>query len=81
MYWCRCGYVVIVRGCSGWVWFSIGADVFAMCWYSGCSFMVFGIKYVMARCLCVAGCVRKRSGIGPGFSSMSPHLSRSSLLM
>jgi hypothetical protein len=63
------------------VCFSIGANVFAMCWYSGCSFIVFGIKYVLALFLCIVGCVRKISGIGPGLSSMSPNFSRSSLLM
>ena len=31
--------------------------------------------------LCVAGCVRKILGIGPGLSSMSPHFRRSNLLM
>ena len=61
--------------------FSMGANVFAMCWYSGCSFMVFGIKYMLALFLCVAGCVRRMLGIGLGFNSMSPHFSSSSLLM
>ena len=63
------------------MFFSIGANVFAMCWYSGCSFIVFGIKYMLARFLCVAGCVRRMFGIGPGLSSMSPHFSNSNLLM
>ena len=53
----------------------------AMCWYSGCSFIVLGMKYVLALFLCVAGCVRKMSGIGPGLGSMSPHCSSASLLM
>ena len=71
---------MISGGCSGCVCFSVGANVFAMCWYSGCSVIVFGIKYVLAF-FCVTGCVRKISGIGPRLSSMSPHFSKSSLLM
>ena len=35
-------------GCSGYVFFSMGANVFAMCWYSCCSFIVFGVKYMLA---------------------------------
>jgi hypothetical protein len=61
--------------------FSIGANVLARCWYSGCSFIVFGMKYVLALFLCVIGCVRRISGIGPGLGSMSPHFSRSSMSM
>jgi hypothetical protein len=55
--------------------------VLAMCWYSGCSFIVFGLKYVLALFLCVAGCVRRILGIGPGFSSISPHCYKVNLLM
>ena len=73
--------MAIAWWCSGCVLLSIGANVFARCWYSGCSFKVFGIKYVLAIFLCEIGCVRRMSGIGPGLSSMSPHFSRSSLLM
>ena len=36
---------------------------------------------MLALFLCVVGCVRRMLGIGPGFSSMSPHLSNSNLLM
>ena len=68
-------------GCSGYVFFSMGANVFAKCWYSGCNFIVFGIKYMLALFLCVAGCVCRMLGIGPGLSSMSPHFSNSNLLM
>ena len=53
----------------------------AMCWYSGCSFIVFGIKYVLARFLCMAGCVRRMSGIGPGLDFMSPQINNVSVLM
>ena len=44
---------MIIWGCSGCVILSMGANVVAMCWYSGCNFMVFGIKYVFALFLCV----------------------------
>ena len=57
----------------------------AMCWYSGCNFIVFGMKYVLAIFLCVAGCVRRILGIGPGLGrrtqdllqkhAISPHTS------
>ena len=63
------------------MFFSMGANVFAMCWYSGCSFIVFGINYILALFLCVAGCVCRMLGIGPGLSSMSPHFSNSNLLI
>ena len=53
----------------------------AICWYSGCSFIVFGIKYALALFLCAAGCVCKILGIGPGLGSMSPHCNSVSLLM
>jgi len=59
----------------------MGANVFAMCWYSCCSFIVFGMKYMLALFLCVAGCVYRMLGIGPGLDSMSPHFSNYSLLM
>ena len=36
---------------------------------------------MLARFLCVVGCVCRMLGIGPGLGSMSPHLSSSSLLM
>ena len=72
---------MIVWGCSGCVILSMEANVVATCWYSGCSFMVFGIKYVFVLFFCVAGCVRRIFGIGPGFSSISPHFSSSNLLM
>ena len=61
--------------------FKIRANVFAMCWYSGCSFIVFGMKYILALFLCVVGCVRRMLGIGPGLGSMSPHCSRVNLLI
>ena len=59
----------------------MGANVFAMCWYSGCSLIVFGMKYILALLLCIAGCVCSMLGIGPGLDSMSPHFNNSSLLM
>ena len=72
---------MFVWWCSGWVVFSIGANELAMCWYSGCSFIVLGIKYVLALFLCVVGCVRRMLGIGPGLGSISPHCNSASLLM
>jgi hypothetical protein len=42
---------------------------------------VLGMKYKLARFLCVVGCVYKMLGIGPGLGSMSPHCSKASLLM
>ena len=60
---------------------SMGANVLAMCWYSGCSFIVFGMKYSLAPFLCVSGCVQRILGIGPRLGSMSPHCSRVNLLM
>ena len=59
----------------------MGANVFAMCWYSGCSFIVFGMKYSLALFLCVAGSVCRMLGIGLGLDSISPHFSNFSLLM
>ena len=59
----------------------MGANVFAMCWYSGCSFIVFGMKWMLALFLCTVGCVCRMLGIGPGLGSMFPHFSSSSLLM
>ena len=63
------------------MFFSIGANVLARCWYSGCSFIVLGMKYMLALLLCVVGCECRILGIGPGLDSMSPHFSNSSLLM
>ena len=68
-------------GCRGCVVFNMGLNVFAMCWYSGCSFIVFGIKYTLALFLCVVGCACRMLGIGPRLSSMSPHFNNSNLLM
>ena len=65
----------------GVCFFSMGANVFAMCWYLGCSFIVFGIKYMLALFLCVARCVCRMLDIGLGLSSMSPHFRNSNLLM
>ena len=39
------------------------------------------MKYALALFLCVAGCVRKILGIGPGLSSISPHCNKVNLLM
>ena len=36
---------------------------------------------MLALFLCVAGCVCRMLGIGPGLGSMSPHFSNSSLLI
>ena len=61
--------VLIWFGC---VAFKHGANCFARCWYSGCSFIVQGMKYVLFLLLCGGGCVLSMSGIGPGLVSMSP---------
>ena len=50
----------------------MGENVFANCWYSGCSLIVHGIKYILFLFLCGAGCVCSMSGMGPGLVSMSP---------
>jgi hypothetical protein len=66
---------------SGWfrcVVFKHGANFFAKFWYSGCSFIVHGIKYVLFLFLCDVGCVLSKFGIGPGLVSMSPESSSSS---
>ena len=73
--------MMFVWWCSGWLFLSMGANVLAMWWYSGCSFIVFGIEYIFALFLCVAGCVRRISGIGPGLGSISPHCNSVSLFM
>ena len=36
---------------------------------------------MLALFLCVAGCVCRMFGIGPGLGAISPHFSNSSLLM
>ena len=59
----------------GWSIFSTGENVFARCWYSGCSFIVHSIKYVLYLRLCGDGCVSSMFGIGRGLVSISPHLS------
>ena len=56
----------------GWSIFSIGENVFARCWYSGCNFIVHVIKYVLYLRLCGGGCVCNILGMGPGFFLMSP---------
>ena len=72
MYFERCGYSIDVLIWFGCVAFKHGANCFARCWYSGCSFIVQGIKYVLFLLLCGGGCVLSMSGIGPGLVSMSP---------
>ena len=49
-----------------------GAKLWAKCWYSGWSLIVFGIKYIFAFLRCGKGCLLRGHGIGPGFVSMSP---------
>ena len=54
----------------GWSVFSIGENVFARYWYSGCSFIVHSIKYVLYLRLCGDGCVSSMFGMGPGLVSI-----------
>ena len=63
--------------CFGCVWFILGENCFAMCWYYGFNLMVHSMKYLLDLFLCVDGCVCRILGIGLGLVSMSP-LSRSS---
>ena len=50
----------------------IGENFFANCWYSGCSLIVHGMKYILFLFLCAVGCACSMSGMGPGLVSMSP---------
>ena len=59
----------------GWSIFSTGENIFARCWYSGCSFIVHSIKYVLYLRLCGDGCVSSMFGMGPRLVSISPLLS------
>ena len=79
MYLERCGYFVDVARWFGCIVFKHAANVFARCWYSGCSFIVQGIKYILLLFLCDDGCVVSMFGIGPGFVSMSPQRSSRSI--
>ena len=75
MYRERCGCSIDVAMWFGCVVFRYAANCFAKCWYSGCSFIVQGIKYVLFLLLCDGGCVLSMFGIGPGLVSMSPQRS------
>ena len=59
--------------CSGCDGFMLGENFLAKCWYSGCSLIVFGIKYILHLFLCMGGWACSRLGMGPGLVSMSPH--------
>ena len=59
----------------GWSTFNTGENVFARCWYSGCSFIVHAIKYVLILRLCGGGCVSSMFGMDPRLVSISPLLS------
>ena len=50
----------------------MGENIFARCWYSGCSLIVHGMKYILFLFLCGVGCACSISGMGPGLVSMSP---------
>ena len=41
--------------CRGCVFWNSGLKLVARCWYSSCSFIVIGIKYVVYRLLCAVG--------------------------
>ena len=75
MYFERCGYSIDAAVWFGCVVFKHAANCFANCSYSGCSFIVQGIKYVLFLFLCGGGCVLSMFGIGPGLVSMSPQRS------
>ena len=62
----------------GWSVFSISENVFAKCWYFGCSFIVHSIKYVLYLRLCGDGCVSSMFGMNLGLVSISPLLSNCS---
>ena len=64
----------------GWSIFSTGENVFARCWYFGCSFIVHSIKYVLYLRLCGDGCVSSMFGMGPLLVSISLLLSNCSRL-
>ena len=64
----------------GWSFFSTSENVFARCWYSGCSFIVHSIKCVLYLCLCGGGCTSSMFGMGLGLVSISPLLSSCSEL-
>jgi hypothetical protein len=72
MYLVRYGYSIDAAIWFGCVVFRHAAKYFARCWYSGCSFIVHGIKYILFLLLCDGGCVLRMFGIGPGLVSMSP---------
>ena len=59
----------------GWSIFSTDENIFARWWYSGCSFIVHAIKYVLYLCLCGGGCISSMFSIGLGLVSISPLLS------
>ena len=65
----------------GWSFFSTGENIFARCWYSGCSFIVHSIKYVLYLRICGGRCAFSMFGIGPGLISISPLLSSCSELL
>ena len=64
----------------GWLVFGTSENVFARCWYFGCSFIVHSIKYVLYLCLCGGGCVSSMFGMGPRLVSISLLLSSCSEL-
>ena len=59
-FWCiyeeRLGNILEVLIWLWWFIFSRGENVCVMCWYSGCNFIVDGMKYVLDLCLCAGGC-------------------------
>ena len=63
---------MIVFWWFGCVRFITGENDFARCWYSGCSLIVHGTKYLLHLFLCVDGCACSMLGMGPGLVSMSP---------
>ena len=78
MYLERCGYSIDVAVWFGCVVFRHAENCFAKCWYSGCSFIVQGIKYVLFLFLWDGGCVLSMFGIGPRLVSISPQRSNKS---
>ena len=73
IYFERCGYLVIVSWWFGCVKYMLSENCVARCWYSGCSLIVQGIKYILFLFLCVVGWFCSKFGMGPGLGSMSPH--------
>ena len=50
----------------------MGENVYANCWYSGCSVIVHGMKYSLLLFLCGVGCPCSISSMSPRLVLMFP---------